>query len=247
LIKREFGVGFNPDYLGTWLRLHGHTPQIPTPIPRERDPKRIAYWIRVSWPRIQKKAEKLGADIAFVDESGVLMAPLRRRSWAKRGRPPSIHQKGSGQRGKVSIAASIWISPLSGDLGMYFQTLVNSYFTNYESTCFIEAFALEHPRPLIVIWDGGNMHRGDWLRSLKRTSPLKVYFEKLPPYAPMLNPVEYLWNWLKFDRLCNFAAFDIDQLSTRTKKELNSIKANQDLLMAFFRSASLPLPRALLH
>jgi transposase len=55
LIRQEFGVHFNPDYLTTWLRARGCTPQMPSRIPRQRDPKKIARWLKMDWPRIKKK------------------------------------------------------------------------------------------------------------------------------------------------------------------------------------------------
>ena len=55
LIHQEFGVQFNPEYLTTWLRARGCTPQMPTRIPRQRNPKVIAEWVKQGWPRIKKK------------------------------------------------------------------------------------------------------------------------------------------------------------------------------------------------
>src|SRR5512135_1071829 len=36
LIEQEFGVHYHPDYLTTWLRQRGYTPQLPRRMPRER-------------------------------------------------------------------------------------------------------------------------------------------------------------------------------------------------------------------
>jgi transposase len=246
LVGQEFGVHFNADYFGTWLHQHGYSAQMPQPYPRERDPRKISYWMRVSWPRIQENAEKSGSDIAFVDESGVLMAPLLRRTWSQKGHTPAIAQKGKGQRGKVSIAAALWLSLKPRKLGLFFKTMANNYFTGFESACFIEAFALKHPRPLIVVWDRGNMHRGDEINSLRKQLSGSLHFEKLPPYAPMLNPVEYIWSWIKYDRLCNFAALDVEQLHQRTIEELDNIKDNQALLNAFMHASDVPIPYAFL-
>jgi len=54
LIRRRWGVRFNPRYLADWLRRRGLTPQKPVRVPRERDPQAIAAWVRDEWPRIQK-------------------------------------------------------------------------------------------------------------------------------------------------------------------------------------------------
>jgi transposase len=55
LIEAEWGIHFHPDYLGTWLRLRGYTPQKPRRVPRERDDEAIARWLATDWPRIKKR------------------------------------------------------------------------------------------------------------------------------------------------------------------------------------------------
>jgi len=59
-----------------------------------------------------------------MDESGLLMAPLLRRSWAPRGHPPQPRQK-AGHREKVAVAAAAWLAPLRNRLGLAYQSLVN--------------------------------------------------------------------------------------------------------------------------
>ena len=75
----------------------------------------------------QKKARRQGAHIALIDESGLLMAPLVRRTWAPRGQTPDLDQCGTRQ--KVSVAATLWLSPRRERLGLYFQTLPDGYWS----------------------------------------------------------------------------------------------------------------------
>src|SRR5207253_1479545 len=107
----------------------------------------------------QKKARRQGAYLALIDESGLLMAPLVRRTWAPRGQTPELAQK-SGHREKVSVAAALWLSPHRDRIGMFFGTLVNSYFDNWTSTAFLEALVKELSGRVVVVWDGGSMHKG---------------------------------------------------------------------------------------
>jgi transposase len=55
LIEQEWGVHFNPNYLTTWLRRRGFTPQKPRRKARERDDDAIAQWLAKDWPRIKKR------------------------------------------------------------------------------------------------------------------------------------------------------------------------------------------------
>jgi putative transposase len=113
----------------------------------------------------QKKARRPGAHLALIDESGLLMAPLVRRSWAPRGQTPVLDQSG-GPRQKVSVAAALGLSPRRDHLGLYFRTLPDGYFDNWSVAAFLEAMLREVSGRFVVVWDGGTMHRGDPIRQL---------------------------------------------------------------------------------
>src|SRR5512147_2216271 len=82
LIEQEFGVHFHSDYLITWLRQRGYTPQLPRRVPRARAEREIARWLSEDGPRIKRKARRRDAYLVLRDASGLLRAPLRRRSGA---------------------------------------------------------------------------------------------------------------------------------------------------------------------
>ena len=59
-------------------------------------------------------------------------------------------------------------------------------------------------------------------------------------------PVEQLWTWLKYDRLCNFAPRDAHHLNEAVVRELETAREDQELLRSLFHLSDLPLPRTLL-
>lgn len=181
----------------------------------------------------------------MIDESGLLMAPLVRRTLAPRGQTPVLAQK-SGHREKVSVAAALWLSPRRDRMGLFFGTLVNSYFDNWTSAAFLEALVKELNGRVVVVWDGGSMHKGDPIRQIQNSLADRLVLEKLPPYAPMLNPVEPSWSWLKWGQLSNFAPSSAIHLNERVVDELRAIQTDQEVLGSFWRASELPLPRALL-
>jgi transposase len=194
----------------------------------------------------QKKALTQRTSVVFIDESGLLMAPLVRRTWAPRGQRPILKQRGK-HREKVSIAGALsWTPWRRRPLGLVYQTLVNEYFNNQKVASFLEVLMREIPERLIVVWDGGPMHKGDPInQALERFHP-RLTLERLPPYAPMLNPVEPLWSWLKYSRLCNAAPANAVTLDHNVHRELRPISDNQDFLRAMWHGSELPLPRVLL-
>jgi len=173
------------------------------------------------------------------------MAPLVRRSWSVRGRPPRMKQKVS-HRDKVSVAGALWLTPLRNRLGLSFQTIVNGYFNNEAVAGFLGDVLEELHGPAVAIWDRGTMHKGGPIQELVEQSPRGVALEPLPAYASELMPLEQVWTWLKYDRLCNFAAEDAHQLNEVVVAELEAIRDDQPRLRNFFHASDLPLPRALL-
>lgn len=173
------------------------------------------------------------------------MAPLLRRSWALRGHPPDSKYK-AGCREKVSVAAGLWLSPLREQLRLTYQTLVNGYFSNVEVAALLEALVQTLSDPVVTLWDGGTMHKGDPIRALEEESGRRLTIELLPPHASSLMPVEFLWRWLKYGRLCNFTPKDAKELNEAIVRELDAVWDNQGLLMSFFHQSDLPVPRALL-
>jgi hypothetical protein len=245
LVERVLGVHFHPHYLNTWVRRRDVTPQKPQRRAREADPEAIAAWVGKDWPRIKRKARRRGACIAFIDESGLLMAPLVRRSLAPRGHPSVLLEKATHHE-KVSVAASLWLAPGLDRLGLCFQTLPNDYFDNQYSALFLEALIQELGEQVIVVWDSGPMHKGGPIRQVLECWSDQLSLEPLPAHAPQLNPVEQVWTWLKYSRLCNFAPQDAAHLNAQVIAELRRVAQDQQLLKSLFLASDLPPPVALL-
>jgi transposase len=194
----------------------------------------------------KKNARRQRAHLIFIDESGLLMAPLVRRTWGLRGHRPVLYQRGK-EREKVSLSAALWWSPWKPPhLGLFYRSLVNAYFNNQHTAEFLEMLMRELPQRLTVVWNGGPMHKGNPIREAVDRFHPRLTLERLPPYAPMLNPVEPLWSWLKYSRLCNFAPHDAQELRRSARKELDTICQDTDFLESMWHASELPLPRALL-
>lgn len=127
-----------------------------------------------------------------------------------------------------------------------FETLVDAYYNKERSAAFLETLLREIPERIVVVWDGGNMHKGDPIREVVERFQSRLSLEKLPPYAPTLNPIEPLWSWLKYSRLCNAAPANATELDSNVKRELRPIGDDPEFLRSMWQGSDLPLPRALL-
>jgi transposase len=104
---------------------------------------------------------------------------------------------------------------------------------------FLEHLQRRLRTPILLIWDGFQAHKGALFNEC--VPPRSAHLEYLPAYAPELNPVEYLWAWLKMNPLANAPATDIRSLAHRTRRGAHSAQRRQDLLRAFFQHTGLSL------
>ena len=167
------------------------------------------------------------------------MAPLLRTTLAPRGRTPVLEQRAS-HRDKVSVAAALWRTPC-GQVRLAYRTYPDRFVNN---ECYAEFLAdvLSYRlrrAPVIVVHDRGNMHRGDPVEDLLADFTRLVGFAPLPPYAPELDPVEELWNWLKYDELPNFAPRDVAHLDRVINGKLDALHRDQPRLRTFLANSPL--------
>ena len=92
---------------------------------------------------------------------------------------------------------------------------------------------------MIVVWDGGSIHRGEPFRELEEALAGRLILERLPPYAPELNPDELVWGWSKYGRLSNLAAENTDRLRDQVIDELSHLRKRPDLLRSFMDKTEL--------
>ena len=64
------------------------------------------------------------------------------------------------------MAGALWLTPLRNRLGLSFQTIVNGYFNNERVAEFLSGALQWLSEPLVVLWDGGTMHKGDPINEL---------------------------------------------------------------------------------
>ena len=168
----------------------------------------------------------------------MLMAPLVRRSWSLQGQTPILRQR-ERRHQKVSAIAALCVAPTRDRLALYFRLHPDGNINAERAMDFLEHLQRQLRTPIVLIWDSFQAHKGELLNQC--VLPRSAHLEYLPPYAPELNPVEYLWSWLKTNPLANDPAADLHCLAHRTRRAAYSAQHRQALLRAFFRHTRLPL------
>jgi transposase len=95
------------------------------------------------------------------------------------------------------------------------------------------------PGRLLVIWDGLPAHRSRLVQHWVASQQARLELERLPAYAPELNPVEYLWGYWKQHELPNFCPKNFAELSDHARRALRRMRARPALVRSFWQQAQL--------
>lgn len=178
-----------------------------------------------------------GRHIVLADESGYLLQPLARRTWAPRGCTPT-HDCWD-RRDRASAISALSVSPRRKRLGLYFDLLDHNVLTaDFER--FVAGLRRRFPHGIILVLDRWSVHRAA-ARNLREQFGRWLHVEWLPPYAPELNPVEPVWSHSKYADLANLLPDDIDALAGGVIDSLADIATTPRLLRSFFQHAGLGL------
>lgn len=184
----------------------------------------------------KKNAARLDAHIVFVDESGFLLIPHVRKTWAPRGETP-VHRH-RYRRDKISAISGVSVSPRLKRVGLYFQLHCKNI--QQAEACDFLRHLLRHLRGnVIVLWDNGKPHKGEPIRNLCRRFP-RLHLELFPAYAPELNPDEGVWRHLKH-YLANGRPDEQDELMIELIYLLDDLCCSPSLLRSFINHSDLPL------
>lgn len=165
------------------------------------------------------------------------MAPLLRRTWARRGQTPFIYQR-TRAREKVSAIGVLSLSPAGRHVGLYFSLLPNQNVNAEVLVSFLHQL-LRHLRGhVILVWDRLSVHRAREVKQIVARQP-RLQLEYLPPYAPEFNPVEQVWSHLKRNPLANLAAQSAAELAVEAQLSLLRIRGRPSLLRSFLKATPL--------
>ena len=104
---------------------------------------------------------------------------------------------------------------------------------------FLRALRRQLRQRLLIIWDGLRAHRSRLVRDYVDSTRGRLQLAFLPPYAPELNPVEYLWAWLKRHALANFCPRSLEELKTTARNKLRSSQRRHSIITAGWKQAEL--------
>lgn len=166
------------------------------------------------------------------------MTPVIRRTWARRGSPPTLRLR-TWSRDKVSGLGVLVVSPRRRRLTLYLALHPKANIRGPQVLHGLQHLGRHHQGPLVLLWDAGRPHMHRLVRQYVATHP-RWHVEWFPPYAPDLNPVEQVWTYLKYGRLANFAPHTVEEIHHEVRREGHRLAQRPALLRSCFRHATLP-------
>ncbi len=164
-----------------------------------------------------------------------MLIPTVRRTWAPVGQTPIIRYRYNHAR--ISVIGGLSISPRRRRLGFYFRLHAKNIARDAVQDFL--GYLLKHLRGhVFVIWDGAAIHHPKGLQELLDRYP-RLHLEKLPAYAPELNPIEAAWHAAKHP-LANGRPNDIPELGRELLRSLRSARASQRVLRGCVSQSGLP-------
>ena len=230
MIYDKFGTELCLTSVGKLLAQLALTPQQPLRRAYERDPARIELWQQEEYPKLKKRARKYGAQIYFLDETGFSSEPNLRRTYGLKGATPVV--KTSGQRQKVNVISAVnargtfWCQ-------VYTQTLKQGNFIE-----FLKDFVSGRRRKVFLVLDSHPAHIANSVKEYVRGTQGKLELHFPPPYAPDLNPDEFVWNYLKGTGVAKKPLRKDESLKERIETDLAKLKTDRLLLQSSFKAES---------
>lgn len=234
VIQEELGVLYHKHHVAKLLKELDWTPQMPIRRAIQRDEPAIRRWRDETWPRLLRQARKERRVLVFEDESGFYLLPGLVRTYAPKAQTPVIREKQT--RDHLSVMGGM--TPQ----GKVYTLVRRKALNGLHCIEFLEHLRAVTGSRILVIWDGSPIHRRVAVREFVDQSKGKIVVEKLPGYAPDLNPWdEGGWNHLKNVQMRNLVCHDLEELHEQFHLAVERLRHTPRMLRSFFAQAGLTL------
>ncbi|MHC1764715.1 MAG: IS630 family transposase [Verrucomicrobiia bacterium] len=226
LIQEKMGIELGLTAVGRLLASLEITPQKPLRRAYERDPQAVDLWMKETYPKLRKRAKRAGAMIFFLDEAGFQSDPPLGRTYGLKGTTPVVVT--SGQRQSINVISAVnargefWAATYTGKL-------------NAESfVAFLKDFMKGRPTKVFLVVDGHPAHKANSVKAYVQSLKGRLELHFLPPYAPDLNPDEFVWSHMKTNGVSKKPLKKNASLRERVEQDIADLHNNRALVRSFF-------------
>lgn len=230
MISERMGIELCLTSVGKLLASLEITPQKPLRRAYERDPIAVERWRTEEYPKLKKRAKKHGATIFFLDEAGFQSDPPLGRTYGLKGHTPIVES--SGQRQSINVISAVnatgafWAATYTGKLDA--ESFVG----------FLKNFLKGRRTKVYLVVDGHPAHKAKVVKDYVARTRGRLELHFLPPYAPDLNPDEFVWNYMKGSGVAKKPLKKNESLRARVEQDLTALSSNRVLVASFFLNES---------
>lgn len=230
LIEEKMGIQLGITAVGRLLASLEITPQKPLRRAYERDPQAVEQWQKQTYPKLRRRAKRAGAMIFFLDEAGFQSDPPLGRTYGLKGKTPVVTT--SGQRQSINVISAV------NARGEFWAATYTGKLDAESFVAFLKNFMSGRRGKVFLVVDGHPAHKAnivkDYIKKMK--GRLELHF--LPPYAPDLNPDEFVWSYMKGNGVSKKPLKQNESMRVRVEEDLNNIRRDRRLVRSFFGADS---------
>lgn len=120
----------------------------------------------------------------------------------------------------------------------YFQIHKGS-IKSPQVVAFLQHLQRQLPGKILILWDGAPIHRSLLVKNYIASTRRRIVVERLPAYAPELNPVEYMWGHLKTHEIANLLVTQAWELSREATAALRRMRRRPSIIAACYTQSEL--------
>ena len=230
LIEDKMGIDLGLTAVGRLLASLDITPQKPLRRAYERDPAAVELWQRESYPKLKKRAKRLGAKIFFLDEAGFQSDPPLARTYGLKGQTPVVVT--SGQRQSLNVISAV------NARGEFWAATYTGKLDAEAFVAFLQNFLESRTGKVFLVVDGHPAHKANVVKAYVKSLQGRLELHFLPPYAPDLNPDEFVWSYMKNHGVSKKPLKQNESLRKRVENDLTAIQQDRKLVRSFFCAES---------
>jgi transposase len=235
LIEEKFGVGLGLTTVGRLLASLELTPQKPLRRAYERDPAAVDLWVKQTYPKLKRRAKRIGAKIFFLDEAGFQSDPSLGRTYGLKGQTPVVQT--SGQRQSLNVISAV------NARGEFWAATYTGKLDAASFVVFLQNFVRRRTGKVFLVVDGHPAHKAKLVKNYVQSLQGRLELHFLPPYAPDLNPDEFVWSHMKTNGVSKKPLKENESLQERIEEDLDKIGHNRGLVRSFFYAESVVYAR----
>ncbi len=158
------------------------TPQKPLRRAYERDPQAVEQWRKETYPKLRRRAKRMGARIFFLDEAGFQSDPPLGRTYGLKGKTPVVTT--SGQRQSINVISAV------NARGEFWAATYPGKLDAEAFVAFLKNFLSGRTGQVFLVVDGHPAHKANRVKGLvkSRKGRLELHY----PHFEQVQAVAWL-------------------------------------------------------